>query len=127
MKTILVDAVETLVDYDGSVNEELKNYLLSLPNKKIVLTNAPYTKFNLYFKNIKGWEIFTLEHNPNKANPEYFKKMFANYSLTKDNVVYFEHSAEAIKSAQSVGIKSYHYDSTKKDLVALKKFLSENL
>jgi len=53
--------------------------------------------------------------------------MLQHFSLSKDEVVYFEHNPEAVKSAESVGIKSYYYDPEKKDLEALKKFLTENL
>ena len=38
-KIILVDAVFCLVDENGNINTELKNYLDSLSNRKIVLTN----------------------------------------------------------------------------------------
>lgn len=53
--------------------------------------------------------------------------MLEHFGLSKDDVIYFEHNEDAVKSAQSVGIKTFHYDKDKKDLVALKKFLNENL
>jgi len=53
--------------------------------------------------------------------------MLKNFNINKDDVIYFEHNLEAVKSAESVGIKSYHYDSERKDLAALKKFLTESL
>jgi len=40
--------------------------------------------------------------------------------------VYFEHNPEAVISAQSAGIISYHYDPEKKDLESLKEFLDKN-
>ena len=43
------------------------------------------------------------------------------------NVVYFENKEDAVKSAQSVGITTYHYDKDKRDLKGLKKFLDANL
>jgi hypothetical protein len=36
-------------------------------------------------------------------------------------------NADAAKSAAAIGIKTYFYDSEKKDLKALKNFLTENL
>lgn len=42
-------------------------------------------------------------------------------------VIYFEHNEDAVKSAQSVGIPTYHYDKDKPDLVELKKFIDKNL
>ncbi len=53
--------------------------------------------------------------------------MLEYFGLSKDDVIYFEHNENAVKSAKTVGIKSYHYDHEEKDLVALKKFLTENL
>lgn len=47
--------------------------------------------------------------------------------LSKEDVIYFEHSPDAVKSAQSVGINTYYYDNDKKDLGKLEKFLDENL
>lgn len=53
--------------------------------------------------------------------------MLEHFSLKKDKVVYFEHNADAVKSARSVGIITHHYDKDKKDLETLKKFLTNNL
>jgi hypothetical protein len=47
--------------------------------------------------------------------------------LDAKDVIYFEHNAEAVKSAQSIGILTFHYDKDKKDLDALRKFIDENL
>jgi len=64
-------------------------------------------------------EVFTLKHDPRKTNPKYYEKMLAHFGLLADDVIYFEHNLEAVKSAASVGIKSYHYDHAKKDLSAV--------
>ena len=53
--------------------------------------------------------------------------MLENLKLAKEEVIYFEHSIDAVKSAQSVGIKTYYYDNEKKDLESLKNFLDENV
>jgi HAD superfamily hydrolase (TIGR01509 family) len=73
------------------------------------------------------YEVFTLKHNPEKTDPEYYKKMLEHFGLNNSDVVYFEHNENAVKSAQSVGITTYHYESNKKDLESLKKFLDANL
>ena len=52
---------------------------------------------------------------------------FFGIELKPEDVIYFEHNTEAVKSAQSLGIISYHYDSDKKDLESLKTFLDNNL
>ena len=53
--------------------------------------------------------------------------MLQYFGLSKDDTVYFEHNEDAVKSAISTGIKTYHYDNDKKDLESLKKFLDDNL
>jgi HAD superfamily hydrolase (TIGR01509 family) len=101
--------------------------LESFPNKKIILTGANDEKFKKFGLDKMPYEVFTLEHNPEKTDPKYYEKMLEYFNLSKNDVVYFEHNLEAVKSAQSVGIKTYYYDANKKDLGALKDFLRENL
>ena len=127
MKTILVDAVECFIDWDGNIFKEMHDLLETYPNRKIILTSADYEDTNKFGLNDAPYKVFTLKHDPEKTDPKYYKIMLAHFGLTKDDVVYFEHNPDAVKSAQSVGIITYHYDDTKKDLAALKKFLDENV
>ncbi|MFA5838430.1 MAG: hypothetical protein WC849_00625 [Candidatus Paceibacterota bacterium] len=127
MKTILVDAVDTLVIEGQGIFKEMYDLLETFPNRKIILTNANDEQMIEFGLVNMPYEMFTLKHEPDKTDPIYFKKMLENYNLNKDDVIYFEHNPQAVKSAQSVGITSYHYDDSKKDLVVLKKFLNENL
>jgi len=127
MKTILVDAVDTFVIEGKGVYQPMFELLEKYPNRKIVLTNAndeqmiPFTLTNL------PYELFTLKHNPDKVDPIYFEQMFKHFNLKPEDVIYFEHNPDAVKSAESLGITSYQYDADKKDLVALKAFLDNNL
>src|SRR3989344_8977780 len=123
-KIILVDAVHCLVDEEGNVNEKLKNYLDSLENKKIILTNAQKDKHKIFFKHVKDYEIFTLENNPSKKDPEYYKRFLERFKLSSKNVVYFEHDEESVKSAESVGIKTILY---KDNLDEIKDFINKNI
>jgi len=127
MKTILVDAVDAFIIEGQGIFKEMHNLLETFPNKKIILTNADYEKDNKYGLNDMPYEVFTLKHNPEKTDPKYYETMLQRFGLSKEDVVYFEHNEAAVKSAQSVGIKTYHYDSEKKDLTALQNFLTENL
>lgn len=127
MKTILVDAVGTFVSEEGEVFQELYDLLETYPNDKIILTNADYEADNKYGLNEMPYPVFTLKHNPKKIDPEYYRKMLENFGLQPNDVVYFEHSEEAKQSAESVGIKTFFYDSEKRDLVSLKTFLDESL
>jgi HAD superfamily hydrolase (TIGR01509 family) len=127
MKTILVDAVFTFIDTEGNVFEEMHKLLEEFPNRKIILTGADYEATNQYGLKDAPYEVFTLKHNPEKTDPKYYEMMLEHFNLSKDDVIYFEHGEEAVKSAESVGIKTYFYDAEKKDLESLKNFLNDNL
>ena len=129
MKTILVDAVDAFViEGEGSfkIFKEMHDLLEKFSNRKIILTGANDEQFKKFGLDKMPYEVYTLKHNPEKTDPKYFEIMLKHFGLSKDNVIYFEHNSQAVKSAESIGIKSYHYDPKKKDLKALKEFLDEN-
>ncbi len=96
-------------------------------NKKIILTNAnDEEKLKFGIINMP-YEVFSLEHNPNKTDAEYYKKMLNHFHLDSTKVIYFEHNLDAVKSAESVGIKTMWFDKEKRDLLGLEKFLTENI
>src|SRR5664279_354726 len=113
MKTILVDAINGLILENGTLFQEMHELFETYPNQKIVLTGANDEQFKKFNLDKSPYEVFTLKHNPEKTDPEYFKTLLAHYGLTANDVIYFEHSAEAARSAESVGIKTYFYDHTK--------------
>ena len=127
MKTILVDAVDCFVSDTGQIFEKMHALLDTYPNKKIILTGATYEKFREYSLDKMPYEVFTLQHNPEKTDSEYYKIMLKNFNLNPEEVIYFEHNPEAVKSAQLSGINTYYYDNDRKDLENLKKFLDKNL
>ncbi len=127
MKTILVDAVDCFVSEDGQTFKEMFELLEMYHNKKIILTGATYEKFRVYNLDKMPYEVFTLQHNPEKTDSMYYETMLKNFGLSNKDVIYFEHNSDAVKSARSVGINTYFYDNDKKDLESLKKFLDENL
>lgn len=126
MKTILIDAVNTFV-VDGEIFEPLRDLLEKYSNRKIILTNANDEQMIQFGLQNLPYELFTLKHNPDKIDPEYFNKMLTHFKLESHDVVYFEHNPEAVKSAESVGIMTYHYDPQKQNLDALQNFFNENL
>lgn len=127
MKTILVDAVDCLVSKDGKLFEDMFILLEKYPNKKIILTGANDEQFKIFGLDKMPYEVFSLKHNPEKTDPTYYKLMLSHFNVTKENVIYFEHSSEAVKSSQSVGINTYFYDNDVKDLKGLKEFLDSNI
>ena len=127
MKTILVDAAGTFVIEGQGVYQPLYQLLEKYPNKKNIVSNANDEQLTEYGIVNMPYEVFTLKHNPNKDNPEYFKIFLKKYNLTPSDVIYFEHIQEAVNSASSIGIVSHHYDSDKKDLESLKEFIDKNI
>lgn len=127
MKTILVDAVNAFVIKGEGVYEPMHELLEQYPNRKIVLTMAPKEKHQEFGLAGVPYELYTTGFNPVKSDPAYYKGMLEHFGLDVDEVVYFEHNPDAVESACSVGIETYHYDPERKDLEALKKFLDENL
>lgn len=127
MKTILVDAVDCFISSTGTIFEEMYAMLETYPNEKIILTGANDEQFQKFGLDKMPYKVFTQKHNPEKTDPLYYQHMLAHFNLENSNVIYFEHNPEAVKSAQSIGISTYFYDSNTKDLVGLKRFLDTNL
>ncbi len=127
MKTILVDALGVYVIKGEGVHEPLHDLLELYPNKKIVLTLASEEKMKEFGLDVLQYEVFTTSFDPMKINPQYYKLVLEKYGLIADEVVYFEHDKEAVKSAKSVGITTHFYDGNKKDLESLKRFLDSSL
>jgi len=127
MKTILVDAINTFVLKGEGIFNEMYKMLEQYPNKKIILTGANDEQMEKFRLNDMPYEVFTLKHNPEKTDPKYFELMLKHLNLSTDNVVYFEHNEDAVKSAQSIGLNTFHYNKDTKDLEALKQFIDENL
>ncbi|MBU0649829.1 HAD-IA family hydrolase [Patescibacteria group bacterium] len=130
MKTILADAVHAFVIETGNgfeIYEPMQKMLDKFPNRKIILTNADDEQFIKFGLDKMPYEVFTLKHNPEKTDPRYYQLMLENFALKPEDVVYFEHSPDAVKSAQSVGIKTYFWDSGKRPLRELTIFLERNI
>ncbi|MEK7543590.1 MAG: hypothetical protein AAB557_01850 [Patescibacteria group bacterium] len=127
MRIILVDAVDTFVIEGDGVFKEMYDLLETFPNRKIILTGANDEQFEEFGLKNTPYEVFTLKHNPEKTDPTYYEIMLGQFGLQPDDVIYFEHDPKVVKSAESVGITSYLYDPEKKDMIALKNFLTDNL
>ena len=127
MKIILVDAIGAFVIKGEGIFGAMYKMLEEYPNRKVILTGANDEQMENFGLNNMPYEIFTLKHDPEKTDPKYFETMLKHFNLDAKDVIYFEHNEDAVKSAQSVGIITYHYDKDKKNLVELKKFIDENL
>jgi FMN phosphatase YigB (HAD superfamily) len=125
MKTILVDAWNTFVTEDG-IDLKMQQLLDAYPNPKIILTNANKQECITFGIVNMPYEVFSLSHQPNKTDADYFTKMFNHFGLTSDNVIYFEHNKDAVEAAKSKGITTFHY-SKNDGLEPLSSFLQSNL
>lgn len=129
MKTILVDAVDAFVvetENGFAIYEPMRKMLDEYPNTKIILTGANDEQFKKFGLDKMPYEVFTLKHDPEKTNPECYKKMLEHFTLTSEDVVYFEHNPEAVKSAESVGIRTHFWDNEKRPLEELSSFLEHS-
>lgn len=122
MKTVLVDAVDCFVSKDGRIFTEMHDLLESYPNRKIILTGANEEQFKQFGLDKMPYEVFTLQHSPEKTDPKYYQMMLEHFNLDRVNVIYFEHNDKAVEIARSAGINSYHYDSRKKRSRSSEKF-----
>ena len=124
-KTILVDAWNTFVNETG-VNKQMQTLLDSYDNVKIIVTNANENeRIKLGIVNMP-YEVFSLSHSPNKTDPLYFVKFLETYKLKANELLYFEHNEEAVKSAKSMGINTLWLP-IESSLETLKLFLDSNL
>ncbi len=96
MKTILVDAIDGIILKDGTVFQDMYELLEQYPNNKLVLTGANDEQFKEFNLDKSPWEVFTLKHNPEKTDPTYYKTLLDKYGLKTEDVVYFEHNADAV-------------------------------
>ncbi len=128
MKTILVDAYRTLVlENDHTIDRKIYALLENFSNKKIILTNAPLAKqASLRLVNLP-YTLFSLSNAPSKSEPEYYYQLLDHFDLRIDDVIYIEHNIDALNSAETVGIVSYHFDKDKRDLTALIEFITSHL
>ena len=107
MKTILVDAVYAFIlETNGAfkIFKEMYDLLETFPNRKILLTGANDEQFKKFGLDKMPYEVFTLKHHPEKTDPEYYEIMLKHFSLTADDVLYFEHNLVAVKSSQTFTI-----------------------
>jgi len=53
--------------------------------------------------------------------------MLEHFNLKPEDVVYFEHNPDAVKSAQLAGITTHFWDNEKRPLSELRAFLKQNI
>ena len=127
MKVILVDAINTLIIPDKGVYQPLYNMLEKYTNRKIILTGANDQEMLRYGLDKAPYEVFTLKHNPEKSDPNYYKILLDKFNLEVSDLIYIEHNLDAVKSAESFDINVFHYDKDTKDIDNLNKYLEEHL
>lgn len=123
MKTILVDALHTFVVQGQGIYRPMHVLLEQYPNPKIIVTNADDEQMHTFGMRALPYPVFTMRHNPEKTDPQYFRMLLNQFGLQAEDIVYIEHNPEAIRSAQSLAIHCFHYDAVRKDMDALKAFL----
>jgi FMN phosphatase YigB (HAD superfamily) len=92
-----------------------------------VLTGANDEEFIQHGLDKIPYEVFTLKHNPEKSNPDYYKILLEQFDLLPENLIYIEHNLEAVRSAESLKIKVFHYNKDLKDINKLNQFIKINI
>ena len=100
-KVILIDAWNTFVTEQG-INQDIYKLLETYPQRKIIVTNANKEEQKEYGMVDLPYELFSLAHEPNKTEAEYFTKLLQHYNVQAGNVLYIEHNMDAVMSATSV-------------------------
>ncbi len=126
MKTILVDAWNTFITETG-IDPEIKALVDRFPNPKIIVTNANEEEQAAFGMVNLPYPLYTMSHHPDKTDPYYFECLLKAFNLKAADTVYFEHNADAVASAASVGIKSHWYDNDLRDLKKLEEFLDRSV
>lgn len=126
MKTILVDAWNTLITTNG-VDNSMKELLDQFPNPKIIVTNANAEEQRAFGMVNLPYPLYSMNHHPDKTDPYYFECLIKAYDLNAGDMVYFEHNTDAVASAASSGIQAYWFDKSSRDLKKLKEFLETSL
>lgn len=112
--TIVVDCIHTtikkldnptfgqnIVVENLEVNKELVDYLMTLPQRKVFVTNADSAIIKEVFKQYWDIEIFTLNNNPNKSDLEYYKQLSRYLQQSPLHCIYFDHNEKNIDSAKN--------------------------
>lgn len=122
-----MDAVDTFVIEGEGIFEPMHELLEKFQNRKILVSGADDEQFIEFGLDKVPYEVFTLKHNPEKTDTKYFSTLLEYFNLKSEEVIYFEHNPEAVKSAEKIGIKSYYYDPSKQDLDSLETFIRGNI
>ncbi|MFA6079999.1 MAG: HAD-IA family hydrolase [Candidatus Gracilibacteria bacterium] len=107
-KTLLLDGVFCLINEDFSLNEEVYTLAKMLGLRTIIVTNAPLEKLMPIVEQT-GFEYVTYEHNPEKTDPEYYRKLLVDKNLKASECVYVENREVHVKVAEGLGIPTIHY------------------
>ena len=126
MKTILVDAWNTFITETG-IDTDIKALLDRFPNPKLIVTNANEEEQAAFGMVNLPFPLYSMNHHPEKTDPYYFECLLNDHNLRAEDTVYFEHNADAVASAASVGIIAFWYDNERRDLKKLEDFLDRSL
>jgi alanyl-tRNA synthetase len=109
-RIMLIDGMDCLYDDNFVLNIDLLELLNQYNTKKILVINKHGIKAKELLKEY-GFEVFTFEGEIKKDNPEFFKKLLNEHSISSDAIMYIDHSEANIKGAIENNITKHHlYD-----------------
>lgn len=113
-----------IYDNDFEVNKKLLKILNLFDNRKILVVNG-FIKKGLQVLEGENFDGFSLEEEGiKKTNQFYFERLLEKFNLFADQVIYFDHNEDNVKSAQSLGILSIQYDGSNEKI---RNFIEENI
>jgi|GEM_PF-1890526 len=115
--TILIDAIRCIIDSDENyesdtrkLNIELADYLKTLTQKILIVTNAKEEKLIQLKVLIKNYpfEVISYFGTPEKSDPEYFTRLIKDKNLNPKEIYYVDHRESNHLSAIEAGITNIH-------------------
>lgn len=127
-RTILVDGMFCIYNDNFEVNNEILEIVNSINTKKILVINGFREKGEKLLKKY-GFSAFSMEEEGiKKDNPKFFDTLLKKFKLKPEEVIYFDHDKDNVKTAQSLGILSNHYNKDETKIIdKLKEFVNDNL
>ncbi len=131
-KVLLLDGMHCLFDENLGVDEAVLSRARALSSRIIVVTMVSRDALS-HLADI-GLEVISYDFDPPKTNPDFFKKLLSEKSLSPDDVVYIDHAEENLKSARDAGITNCElfeavrsFDKLEKYLYTLEKLPAQNV
>jgi FMN phosphatase YigB (HAD superfamily) len=70
--------------------------------KKLIVTNATHEQTKEFGLVDLPYDMYSMEHKPNKTDTLYFTSLLEEFNLVVEDVLYFDHNLESVTAASSI-------------------------